>query len=191
VSNSSNKFEAKINYNIGVCLYRTSRASDAVPFLQAAVKLAKNNYAKAFHALGMVEGELGNREASKRAFASAVWLNKRDGESWFDLAFVYLQEKDFTSAAAAFQKAILYRSIDRAMAHNNLGVISAINGDWFTAEKQFETALALTGGKLLEAVRNLELCRSQKFKSDLVARLELVNRKNEKNQQEITEDGKQ
>ena len=132
-SDSSDEFAAKINYNVGVCLYRSGRAGDAVAFLESAIKLAKNRYAQAFHALGIIESELGNREAAKTAFTSAVRLDKRDGESWFDLAMVYLEENDLGAAVVAFQKAIRYGSVDAATAHNNLGVISAIGGDWLTA----------------------------------------------------------
>jgi tetratricopeptide (TPR) repeat protein len=189
-SDLSDKFAAKINYNVGVCLYRTGRASEAVAFLKAAIELAKNKYGQAFHALGIVEGELGNPEAAKQAFTSAVRLNQRDGESWFDLAMIHLQEKDLTSAARAFQKAILYRSVDAAYAHNNLGVIAAIGSDWFTAEKQFEAALLMSGGKLAEAARNLNICRSQNISREMVAKLEFVNRENKENQKETEEYGK-
>lgn len=178
----SDEFAAKINYNIGVCLYRSGRTRESVAYLQTAIKLAKNEYGRAFHALGVVESELGNRRAAKKSFASAVRRDKGDGESWFDLAFEYLREKDLTNAAAAFQKAILYRSVDAATAHNNLGVMAAISGDWQEAKKQFETALATSGGNLPEAKRNLEICRTQKnFSRALVAKLEFVNRKNEEN----------
>lgn len=137
-----------------------------------------------------MQSELGNREAAKQAFAAAVRLDKRDGESWFDLAMIHLQEKDLVNAAAGFQKAIRYRSVDRATARNNLGVISAIGGDWLAAEKQFETALAMTGGKLPEALRNLKLCRSQNFSREMIAKLEFVNRENKENQKETEKDGK-
>lgn len=177
-SEQSDEFAAKINYNIGVCLYRSGRAGKAVAHLEAAIKLAKRKYPKALHALGVVEGELGNREAAKNAFTRAVRLDRRDGESWFDLAMISLQEKDFPRATESFQNAIRYGSVDAATARNNLGVIAAMNDDWREAEKQFETALSMSGGKLPEAKRNLELCRSLNFKPDSIAKLEFVNRKN-------------
>ena len=175
-SESSDEFAAKINYNIGVCLYRSGRAGDAVAFLESAIKLAKNKYGQAFYALGIAWSELGNREAGRLALTSALSLDKRDGESWFDLAMVYLEENDLANAVVGFQKAIRYKSIDAATAHNNLGVISAMGGDWLEAEKQFKTALAMSGGKLPEAARNLELCRSQNFDREMVAKLEFVEK---------------
>ena len=94
---------------------------------------------------------------------------------------IYLEENDLANAVVGFQKAILYHSIDAATAHNNLGVISAINGGWREAKEQFETALALTDGKLPEAVSNLIICRSQNFNRDSVAKLEFVGKKNAEN----------
>lgn len=176
-SDFDDEFAAKINYNIGVCYYRSGRAREAVAFLEAAVKLSKNKNPKALHALGIIQSELGNRQAAKNSFALAVRLNKRDGESWFDLAMIYLEENDLRGATDCFQKAIRNRSIDAATAFNNLGVITAMNGDWLAAEKQFEKALTMSGGKLPEAMRNLNLCRSQNFSRDMAAKLEFVNKK--------------
>lgn len=190
-SDSSDEFAVKINYNIGVCFYRTGRAREASAYLQAAIKLSKNKYRQAFHALGIVESELGNRQAAKEALAAAVRLDRRDGESWFDLAMIYLLESDFQNAVESFQKAIFNKSVDAATARNNLGVILAFGGDWLAAEKRFETALAMSGGKLAEAKRNLEICRSQNFSRDLVAKLEFATKQNKENQKETKGNGKQ
>ena len=186
---SDDEFAAKINYNIGVCYYRTGQAKESVAYLEAAVKLGKNKYPKALHALGIVQGELCNRQAAKDVFTLAVRLDRHDGESWFDLAMIYLEENDLKNAAVGFQKSIRYRSVDAATAHNNLGVIVAFADDWLAAEKHFETALAMSGGKLAEAKLNLELCRAQNFRPDLIARLEFVKKQNKENQKETEENG--
>ena len=86
-----------------------------------------------------------------------------------------MAEKDYKNAAAAFQNAIRGRSSDAATAHNNIGLIAAMNGDWLEAEKQFETALAMSGGKLQVSKRNLDFCRSNNFRRDLIANLEFVS----------------
>lgn len=173
-SDSSDGFAAKINYNIGVCLYRSGHAEESISYLETAIRLAKNKYQQAFHALGIVQSELGNWQAAKTALVSALRLNKRDGESWFDLAMIRLRENDLPNAADNFQKAFRYQSVDAATAFNNLGVIAAINGDWAEAEKRFEMALAVSGGKLPEAARNLNLCRSENVGGDLIAKLEFA-----------------
>ena len=171
---------AKINYNIGVCLYRLNRSTDAVFYLTNAIELSENKYRNAFYALAMAQGELENWQAAKDAFRTAINLqNGRDGESWFDLAMAYLRERDYKNAADAFQKAIRYKSVDRATAHNNLGVIFAYGGDWMAAENQFQKALTISDGTLQEALRNLKICRSQNVNQNPVARLELVTTKNQ------------
>ncbi len=176
-SDFDERFAAKINYNIGVCLYRTERAAESVRYLEAAVKLARNKYPQAFHALGAAQSELGNFEQAKRALESAVRLDRNNGEHWFDLALAYLSENDLTRAADGFRKAIFYRSGDAATAHNNLGVIAAFSGDWVRAEKEFETALEMSGGKLVEAKRNLRICRTQNFSRAFAAKLEFAHSK--------------
>lgn len=172
------KFLARINYNVGVCHFRLNRPAESVAYFESALALANNKYPQAFHALGLAHVELENWRAAKEAFLSAVELNKSAGESWFDLALVYLKEKDFARAAVAFQKAVRFKSADSAAAHNNLGVIAAMNNDWARAEKEFETALARSNGMLREAERNLKICRLPDFHSDFVAKLELIEMPN-------------
>ena len=173
-------FLGKINYNLGVCYYRTGRPELAVAYLEAALALTKNKYPKAFHALGMALTELKNWRAAKTAIQSAIESNRKDSESWFDLAMIYLAEKDLANATVAFQKAVQFKSADSATAHNNLGVIAALKGDWTAAEKEFETALELSRGRLAEAMRNLEFCRASIIDHHFVAKLEFIRQFNEK-----------
>ncbi len=185
-----NEFLARINYNAGVCLYRLNRSSEAIEFLTRAVSQAENKYPKASRALAMAHAALGDWQAAEQWFAHVVRLDKRDAESWFDLAQIRLAQNDFSRAADGFQKAIRYKNVDRATAHNNLGVIAALAGDWATAEKQFETALAQSNGKLPEAIRNLNVCRAPDLTRDLIAKLRFVSEKNINNQKETKKDGK-
>ena len=61
---SSDEHAAKISYYIGVCFYHLGGLNDAVARSEAAIKLSENKYGQAFHALGIAEGEIGNREAA-------------------------------------------------------------------------------------------------------------------------------
>ena len=85
-----------------------------------------------------------------------------NGEAWFDLAFAHLALGDVESAAAAFERSIRHGSIDAALGHNNVGVIQAMKGEFQSAERQFEQAIALSGGHLVEAKHNLEFCRARR-----------------------------
>ena len=170
----SEEFRAKLHFNIGVCLYRLARSAEAVGELEKAIKLSGGVYEKAFYALGMAETTLKNWKKAEQAFLGAIRLNKNNGETWLDLAFVYLAEKDYEAARAAFRKSIEHKSVDSSIAHNNLGVILALGGDLEAAVKEFETAVSRSGGKLAVAGRNLRFCRQmgQNFDRELVARLE-------------------
>jgi Flp pilus assembly protein TadD len=122
----------------------------------------------------MARAELKNWKAAEAAFRGALRLNKQNGEAWFDLAFVYLGQKDYQSAHTAFQKSIEHKSVAAVVGHNNIGVILAIGGDVDAAVKEFETALKKSGGKFTVAERNLQFCKSlgQYFRLELVAKLE-------------------
>jgi tetratricopeptide (TPR) repeat protein len=167
-------FRAKVHFNIGVCLYRLKQSEKAVKEFEEAIKLAKGDYEKAFYALGMANAELKNWEEAEAAFRGAIRLNKQNGEAWFDLAFVYLANKEYDSAKSAFQKSVEYKSVAAPVGHNNLGVILAISGDIDSAVKEFETALKKSNGKFTIAERNLQFCKSlgQNFNGDLMAKLE-------------------
>ena len=167
-------FQAKVHFNIGVCHYRLKESEKAVAEFEEAVKLAGRDYEKAFYALGMAQAELKNWGKAEEAFRGAIGLNKRNGEAWFDLAFVYLAQKNYESARAAFQKSVEFKSIAAPVGHNNLGVILAIGGDLTGAVKEFEAALKKSDGKFTVAERNLQFCKSlgQNFNRDLVANLE-------------------
>jgi Flp pilus assembly protein TadD len=171
---TKNEFLAKIHFNIGVCLYQLKQNAQAAPEFEQAVKLSSGDYEKAFYALGMTQAELKNWQAAEQAFRGAIALNKRNGEAWFDLAFVYLANNDYDSARNAFQKSIELKSVASSIGHNNLGVILAINGDVASAVKEFEIALKKSNGKFIVAERNLQFCKSlgQNFSQDLVAKLE-------------------
>lgn len=174
IEDAGSDFRAKIHFNIGVCLYRLKENEKAVREFEEAIKLTKGDYEKAFYALGMTQAELKNWQAAEKAFRGAIRLNKRNGEAWFDLAFVYLAEKNYESAKQAFQKSVELKSVAASIGHNNLGVILAINGEIDSAMKEFETALKKSNGKFTVAERNLQFCKSlgQNFSQDLVAKLE-------------------
>ncbi len=175
IEDAESDFRAKIHFNIGVCLYRLKQNEKAVGEFEEAVKLVKGDYEKAFYALGMAQAELKNWQKAEQAFRGAIRLNKRNGEAWFDLAFVYLAQKDYDSAKTAFQRSIELKSVASSVGHNNLGVILAINGDLNSAVREFETALKKSNGKFAVAERNLQFCKSlgQNFNQELVAKMEL------------------
>jgi tetratricopeptide (TPR) repeat protein len=174
IDDAGDAFRAKIHFNIGVCHYRLKQSEAAVAQLEEAIKLARGDYEKAFYALGMAQAELKNWKESETAFRGALRLNRQNGEAWFDLAFVYLAQKDYAAARAAFQKAVEHRSVAAAIGHNNIGVILALGGDVDAAVREFETALKKSGGKFAVAERNLQFCKTlgQNFGREMVAKLE-------------------
>ena len=156
------EFAAKLRYNLGVCYYRTGQLRPAVKEFNAAIRVSGGQHQRAYYARGMAESALEAYPDARTSFLRAIELNPKDGEAWFDLAFVYLAEHDYESASAAFRKAIDNKSVDSALGHNNLGVISAMRHEFAEAERAFQTAVDLSGGNLVMATSNLEFCRSLK-----------------------------
>jgi len=167
-------FLARIHFNLGVCLYHLKQNAEAVKEFNQTIALSNRSYQKAFYVLGMAQAKLKNWRKAETAFRQAVNLKKDDGEAWFDLGLILLEEKDFAAAEKAFQNSIRYKTIAAADAHNNLGVIYAMKGNFVSAEKEFEAALAESKGESVVARNNLQFCQSYKqtFSGDLSAKLE-------------------
>ncbi len=171
-------FLAKIHYNIGVCLYQLQGKAAAVREFTEAVKLSRREYQKAFYALGIAQKELKSWRKSESAFRDALKLKESDGETWFDLAFIYLGEENYESAENAFQNAVKYKSVSHADAHNNLGVIFALREDFSAAETEFKIALKESAGNSIEARNNLLFCKAyrQNQNSKLLSKLVFSSR---------------
>jgi tetratricopeptide (TPR) repeat protein len=170
---ANQNFIAKLHFNIGVCLYQIKQQAAAVSEFELAILLTPD-YEKAFYALGMAQFELKNLRESERAFLSAINLNGRNGETWFDLAFVYLVQQNYESARNAFENSVKFKSVSSAIGRNNLGVIFALRGDFPSAIAQFEKAINESNGQLIVSRQNLQFCKTSKQNSgkDLIAKLE-------------------
>ncbi|MGQ0540710.1 MAG: tetratricopeptide repeat protein [Blastocatellia bacterium] len=153
------KFFAKLHYNIGVSNYHLRNLDEASAEFEIAIKLSRGNYEKASYALGLTQAELGNWAAAEKAFRGAVAANNRNGEAWFDLAFVHLSSGDRKKAFVAFEKAVRHNASEKAVSNNNLGVLLAIRGDYRSALKHFKLAVAESNGQYSDFVANLDLCR--------------------------------
>jgi len=169
---------ARTHFNIGVCYYKLKDPAAAVKELTAAIDISKGKYQKAFYVLGMAQIDLKDWSRAETALRKAADLKAGDGEAWFDLALVFLREKNFDQAEKAFENAIKYKSTGAADAHNNLGVIFALKHDFLTAESEFVAALKESGGTSIEAKNNLQFCRTYQRNSnqELLARLEFRRR---------------
>jgi Flp pilus assembly protein TadD len=165
---AGNKFLAKVHYNLGVSRFQLDLLTAAAVNFETAIDLTNGRYEKASYSLGLTRSNLGNSTRAEQAFLDALALNKQNGEAWFDLAFVYLDRKEYAAAEIGFANAIRFGTIDPATAHNNLGVLLAMNGDMSAAEKQFRSSAAF--GTLSEAILNLEKCQRRE---NLIAHTDL------------------
>jgi|GEM_PF-1464351 len=160
-----NRFQGKIRFNIGVCLFKVKEFADAEKELSKAVLYSSNSNLKAIYTLGLIKAELNKLEKAKQIFEKVIQIDSNHGEAWFDLAMILLEEKKFSLAKKAFQNAIRNKSIRSAEARNNIGYILAIHGNLGAAKKEFLRALFESDGKLDVAKQNLEYCRYYKNQS--------------------------
>lgn len=150
---------SRIHFNAGACLYRLGRFVEAGSEFSRSIRLDPT-YEKAFYSLGMTEAELGDWQTSADAFEAALRINKRNGETWFDLAYSYLALERNEDAERAFRNSIRFGSRDSHISHNNIGVLLAIKGRTRDAIREFETAIELSNGSLEIADDNLRFYRS-------------------------------
>ncbi|QYO68295.1 tetratricopeptide repeat protein [Leptolyngbya sp. 7M] len=152
-------FLARTHYNIGVSAYHLGKFDLAIPHLEDAIILSGYKYEKAYYALGMAYAETGDWVSARDAFVSALSINSKNGEAWFDLAYAYLALNEDKMAMKAFERSIRYKTVDMPIAENNLGVLFAKSGDLKNAEKHFKNAVRLFGSSSNIASENLNVSR--------------------------------
>ncbi|MEP6847936.1 MAG: tetratricopeptide repeat protein [Acidobacteriota bacterium] len=148
----------QIHFNIGACLYRLGSLDEAVSELTQAI-MYRPDYERAFYSLGMAEYGRRRFAAAQEAFVQALHIDRRNAETWYDLGYALIAQEKFEGAAAAFERASKYKSIDTAKAHNNVGVILAMSHKFRQAEAEFQKALNVSRGLLEVAQNNLAICR--------------------------------
>jgi tetratricopeptide (TPR) repeat protein len=150
-------------YNIGVCYFKLGRLSDAVREYRAAIAAGDGQYSKALYALGVALEDLGQWDEATSALTRAVEVSGgRHVEALFELGLIRHREGDFEAASDHFRRAVVQVSGIFPAGFNNLGVALAALGRLSEAEQAFEKAFAQSKGRLVEARRNLRLCRSSR-----------------------------
>lgn len=147
--------KTKIQYNIGVSYYQLKQFKKAEKSFDKAIKINKD-YVQAIYSLGLTQIELKQLNSAKSSFTKVIGLDEKHSEAWFDLGMVFLEQKKYLNAKIAFEKSIEYKTTRLAEAQNNLGVISALQGNIQAAVSQFRLAFFQSKGKLLLAKNNLE-----------------------------------
>lgn len=152
---ASDRFFSKVHYNLGVSYYRLRQLEKAASEYEKAERFAQGSYERASYALGLARSELRDWPAAEKAFKRAVIQNNRNGETWFDLGFVYVSTGKNDKAIHAFKQAVKFGTGQTAICHNNIGVLLAMAGRTIDAEAEFRKAIEVSGGELKEAKENL------------------------------------
>ncbi|MHC5037572.1 MAG: tetratricopeptide repeat protein [Planctomycetota bacterium] len=136
-----------VNLELGRLLRELNRASEAIPFLEKAHKLAPS--------LGAVAAELGTAhlaleewDDAKKYLEKATKLNAKDAFSWWRLGYVHYRKEKLPEAEKALSRAV---SLDPelAMAWLDLGFVLRKKGEGEKAVKCFRSALECDPGSAL------------------------------------------
>lgn len=161
VSSRAGESYARAIYNIGVCYYELWQTEDAIDFYKRAIELKQGNYPRASYALGVAHEDQGRPAEARAAYEQALSASNRQfGPAIYKLGLLEAQAGEIAKAAALFKEAASRDGEHVAACHNNLGVMLAQMGYMKEAEKEFVTALKVSHGRLSDAQRNLNLCRS-------------------------------
>ena len=102
---ASEAFTAKVHFNIGVTLYQLRMLSESAAHLEKALAHSKRLHAKAHYVLGLVRLEANDIDKAEESLKSAVVLDNRNGDAWYDLGRTYLALNKTEKARRAFAKA--------------------------------------------------------------------------------------
>jgi predicted O-linked N-acetylglucosamine transferase (SPINDLY family) len=131
-------------YLLGIGCLISSRAGDAVPFLERAVS-ASPQHGAALENLGLAHLLLGRFAEAERVLRKAVALPGAPASVHMRLGLAVLHQQRYPEAIEALQRALELepRNLD---CHLNLGQAFARLGDGATARNHFETVLRLSPG---------------------------------------------
>jgi type IV pilus assembly protein PilF len=134
---------AAANLNLGVAYMQQGKYRQALDKLNRA-KLAKNDYAPVYNALGLLHQKLGENEIAESNFKKAIELNPDDSLSLNNYGLFLCQNKRFEEADAIFLEAAdnpFYKTPEIAI--TNAGTCALSNNQPDIAEKYFREALRL------------------------------------------------
>ena len=134
---------AAANLNLGVAYMQQGKYRQALEKLNRA-KLAKNDYAPVYNALGVLYQRLGENEVAESNFKKAINLNPDDSLSLNNYGLFLCQNKRFEEADAIFLEAAekpFYKTPEIAI--TNAGTCALSNGQPDIAENYFREALRI------------------------------------------------
>jgi tetratricopeptide (TPR) repeat protein len=133
---------ASVLTNLGNALFMAHRLTDAEVAYQQAIEIDSGN-PDALRNLGVVYSVQGRLDDAIDASLRYLALEPRDGESLYNLGLLYLQQEKEEEAAAAFEAAECYLSLDDAETVTKIGVGRFLVGEHSSSEELFRKALSL------------------------------------------------
>jgi type IV pilus assembly protein PilF len=134
---------AAANLNLGVAYMQQGKYRQALEKLNRA-KLAKNDYAPVYNALGLLHQRLGENEIAESNFKKAIKLNPNDSLSLNNYGLFLCQSNRFEEADSIFLEAAenpFYKTPEIAI--TNAGTCALSNDKSDIAENYFREALGM------------------------------------------------
>jgi tetratricopeptide (TPR) repeat protein len=131
-------------YNLGTFLNDSGRWQEAIPVLEGAVPLARDDEdrADALCNLGGSLFETGRKEEAVATYRHAIQLAPRDAQAQFDLGLGLAALGQISEAIECYRQALRLKP-DFAKAHNSLGLALSATGQRDAAIEHFRQAVSL------------------------------------------------
>ena len=142
--------EALEHFKQGIELGRESKTAQAEAELRKAIEMAPT-FAPAHTELGKVLLQSGRLDSAVDAFRSAIRLDESDFDAHLTLGIAYLNLKKYDQAEPELVSAA-FLNRTAVTPHYYLGIVFVMKNDLDVAQKAFETAKELKGGKSLPAI---------------------------------------
>lgn len=139
--------EAIAHFKRGIELSQAAKAAEAEAELRKSIALAPN-FSPAHTELGKVQLQTGNLEAATHSFQKALRYDESDFDAHLNLGVAFLNLKKYDLAEPELVAAA-YLNRSAVTPHYYLGRLYLVKNDLNIAQKAFETAKELNGGKSL------------------------------------------
>lgn len=138
------------HFDQGLKLIREGKDSEAEAELKRTIEIAPN-FAPAYTALGRIAQRAGKLDAAMDNWSTALRFDQADFDAHLNLGIAYLNLRKLADAESELVSAAF---LDRTAVtpHYYLGILFVVKDDLTVAQKAFETAKQLDGGRTLPAI---------------------------------------
>jgi predicted TPR repeat methyltransferase len=131
----------KVDLDKAIALHRGGRLDDAKRLYEQILAADPGN-ASAWHFIGVLQHQIGNRDVAAAYITKAVELDPHYADACNNLGNIYRETDHYDEALRAYEQAVEIAP-DHADAWNNIGVMRSGSGEYAAAEKAYARAIEI------------------------------------------------